>query len=282
MINERLCCCLSGAFLLLTGGCRSQPGSTSEARAEYGAVIDSIGKQYDLADDVGRRQALNACFEYANEKLDDSIDYNFFMELAADRFKGAPVYQSPLRLVPANGSEKILLEYDKQDGPSLCGNRAGLMYLSRAFAVLAGSKLVGDHFHLPTDDSPLVKSSFPMAVCLGDEGWLREKDVAPRPAKGEVEEVPRRDIVPEEIKAIVFTGHMPPTTLLSPGIVYLVRRVEKPAGQAAWTKTIREDSDREYTFEVLNDAGNAVKICFDLDDKDVVFLTEKGLKQVRP
>ncbi len=249
---------------------------------EYEGVVTSIGVDYDLTSDLGRRKAFDACVRYADERLIDNIDYNYFMSLAGKRFQCPPVFKDVLRLVPSDGSEKVILEYIEKSGPCLAANRNGLTYLSRAFAILATSRLRGDHVHLRYHEFPMVGRSFPLTVYLEDEAWFEDQIKKESSAKDATHEPPRRDVDPDQVRAFIITDQMPSELLLTRGQVYLVHRAEKLRDQKICKKFIRDNTERMYLFEFTDDEGGLTNLGLDLDDSGIVFLTEKSLKQVLP
>jgi hypothetical protein len=128
----------------------------------------------------------------------------------------------------------------------------------------------------------MVGRSFPLTVYLHDEAWFEEQEKITTSSTETPEEISRRDIDPNSIRALIITDHLPTQMMLTPERLYLVRRVEKLVDQKAWKKCIRENSDRMDLFEFLNDDGRNTRLGLDLDDKGVLFLTEENLKQVLP
>ncbi len=249
---------------------------------DYEGVVTSIAADYDLTSDLGRRKAFNACAHYADERLIDNIDYNYFMSLAGKRFQCPPVFKDVLRLVPSDGSEKVILEYIEKSGPCLAANRSGLTYLSKALAILATSRMSGDHFHLRYHGFPMVGRSFPLIAYLEDEAWFEDQIKKESSAKDTTHELPRRDIDPDQVRAFIITDQMPSEFLLTPGQVYLVHHTEKLRNQKICTRHIRENTERMYMFEFTNDGGDVTNLGLDLDDNGILFLTENSLKQLLP
>jgi hypothetical protein len=247
---------------------------------DYEESVAAIGNDHDLSSDVGRRKAFDACCRYANEKFDDSIDYNYFMSLAAKRFQCDLVIKDVLRLVPSDGSEKVTLRYTPDGGPCLSANHRGLVYLSKAFAVLATSRLFGDHFHLRYHEDPMVGRSFPLTVYLDDDAWFdehAEKDPADDAAP---KELPKRDVDPLQVRAFIVTDKVPGRFLMTSGSVYVVHHAEKLVDQNIWRKSIRENTERMCVFEFKNDDEMMTTLALDLDDPGIVFLTGENLRQL--
>jgi hypothetical protein len=257
-------------------------GNKGGSMDAYQEAVDAIGTEYDLSSDLGRRKAFDACRRYADEKLASSVDYSYFMSLAANKLGCDPVIRSILRLVPSDGSEKITLRYTEDGGPCLSANRNGLIYLSRAFAILATSRLSGDHFHFRYHEFPMVGRSFPLTIYLDDDAWFSEFCKEDAAEDAATTEPPTRDVDPSRVRALIIADKVPEQLLMTPGNVYVVHRTAQLLEQQTWKKSIRESTERMYVFEFRNDDGELTALALDLDDQGIVFLTEENLKQVGP
>ncbi len=244
---------------------------------DYQTIINSLIAHYDIKSDTGRKKAYNACYEYAEKELDDSIDFNYFMKLAGKQTSQAPVMRNPLRLVHSDGTEKVHLEYNNESGPCLTANTSGLAYLAKALALLSESKLRGDHIHFNYREFPLAEQSYPLTVYYEEDEWFRDQVQNETADQQTLEENPENQIDPKQIKAFMITGQIPPDLFLTPYVIYPVRTVEKLEDQDTWSKTIKEDGRKMYCFEFLNDEGAITSLGLDLDDREVIFFTAEHL-----
>ena len=54
---------------------------------DYDKIIEQLTGEFDLDSDVGRREAYERCAEYADRELDGTLDYNPFLDVAADKLE---------------------------------------------------------------------------------------------------------------------------------------------------------------------------------------------------
>ena len=75
---------------------------------------------------------------------------------------------------------------------------------------------------------------------------------------------------------------MPPGVLMTPGRLYRVRGLRPHVlgvGSKVWVKEIRDESDRVFVFRFVRDDGAESDFGFDLDDPELLFLTDDDLRQ---
>ena len=116
---------------------------------KYSKIVEEIINKFRLEDDNQKKKAYEACISYADKELEMNIDYNLFVNYAADLLNlegiNKPIIQ---RITESTGNEIIYLEYTKDNGPILTGNKDGLEYLGKLLINLSKSKYDGEHIHL--------------------------------------------------------------------------------------------------------------------------------------
>ncbi len=246
---------------------------------DYASIVQKLIKGNNLDVDLERRNAFNKCLEYAENKLKDNSDYNYFVSIAAKTLGQPSILKDITSSIQTKGDEKLYLFYNPSHGPELCGNQSGLAYLSDILSRLAKSKLDSDHIHLDDIEGYLYGNSYPLTIYKEKDAWFAEhaKPQEPEPKKP----IQQRHLNPSDIKALLLPGPIPPAPeLITKNKVYKVIRVEKYQNQKVWKKSIRQSSDRMFVFSFLDDGGNPVSFALDLDDEAIFLFTEKDLLQL--
>jgi hypothetical protein len=244
---------------------------------DYARIIQKLIEGIDMDSDLERKKAFNKCVEYAEKELKDKSDYNYFVAMAAKMLGQPPIFKDITASIQTKGDEKLYLFYNPSHGPELCGNESGLSYLSEILTLLSKSKLDVDHVHL---DHILYGNSYPLTIWKERDTWFKEH--ATKKESEPEKPIPRRDLNPSEIKALLFPVPMPPPELLTKNKLYKIISVEKYQDQKVWEKAIRQSKERMFVFKILDDVGNQVSFAFDLDDTAVLFFTQGDLVQLYP
>ncbi|MHC4353901.1 MAG: hypothetical protein ACYS0H_14425 [Planctomycetota bacterium] len=249
---------------------------------DYDKTIDQLTGGFDLDSDVGRREAYERCIEYADRELDGTLDYNPFLDVAADKLDQEPVRKDIVRsMIEQSGREKLHLTYREESGPELTGNAAGLSYLSAVLDGLSKATMNGEHSHFFSGRPPLCGKSFPLTIYLEDDDWFEEH--TGDDDNGEKDDTAGRrfrDIDVGQIEAFMLLSHVPIELMATPDRIYRVLACEKYEGQDIWVKMIREQSERVFTFAFMRDDGERQQLALDIDDKEVAFLTKDHLSQL--
>ncbi len=249
---------------------------------DYDKVIKSLLDGHDVFSETGRKKAYQKCIEYADAHLEKSPQYNKFVAKAAKYLKQVPVVKAVIKqLVQANGTERLHLIYTDANGPVLTGNRTALRYLASILHHLSRAELDGDHIHFYYHEAPLFGESYPLTVYVEADEWFDKNAVAEEDGEEE-EEFEKRDVNPERITAFLVVHETPPGLLITKNTIYKVLSCEKYDGQKAWKKSIREDSGRMYVLRFNDDDNKPTALAVDLDDGDLIFFSDKNLKQVLP
>jgi hypothetical protein len=249
---------------------------------DYTKTVNRITKGFDLTTETGRKKAFMKCMEYADRKLSKSIEYNSFMKYVANAFEQTPIVKDIVKqIVITTGKERLHLTYSDGNGPILTGNKSGLQYLSKVVEKLSESEMAGDHIHFYNQEPPLYGSSYPITVYYENDKWFEDygADDASKAEASENETVVTRDIIPEDVLALLITEEAPPGILISKNVLYRVFSCEKLQDQKVWAKNIKDNSDRMYIFKFIDDDGQAQKLAVDLDDDEIMFFNESQLRQ---
>jgi hypothetical protein len=248
----------------------------------YSKIIEQLISEFDLNSDTGRKKAYEKCMEYADCNLDNTSDYNPFLDIAADRLEQDPVRKDiARRLVKQSGDEKLYLIYSKESGPELTGNAPGLSYLSEVIKNLSKAKMNGEHSHFYYHEPPLQGNSYPLTIYLEDDDWFAKH--ARDDAIGDESDSIKnkfREIDVKKINAFLLCGKVPVELMMTPNKIYKVSACEQYENQDVWVKKIKEETNRTFVFEFKRNDGELGALALDLDDETVIFLMEDDLKQV--
>ena len=249
---------------------------------DYDKTIEQLTRECDLDSDVGRREAYEKCIEYTDRELDGSLDYNPFLDVAADKLVQVPQHKDIVRnMIEQSGREKLHLTYRDEGGPELTGNAAGLSSLSAVLEDLSKATMNGEHSHFFSGRPPLCGNSFPLTIYLEEDDWFEEH--AGDDDNGEKDDAVGhkfRNLDVDRIEAFMLLSYVPIELMATPDRIYRVLACEKYEGQDIWAKMIREQSERVYTFEFIGDDGERKQLALDIDDKEVAFLTKDHLSQL--
>lgn len=249
---------------------------------DYDKIIEQLTGESDLDSDVGRREAYEKCVEYADRELDGTLDYNPFLDAAADKLGQVPVRRDIVRnMIEQSGREKLHLTYHEESGPELTGNAAGMAYLSAVFKNLSKATMKGEHSHFFSGRPPLCGNSFPLTIYLEDDDWFEEH--ADDDGNGERDDVAGRrfrNLDVDQIVALMLLSCVPVELMVTPDKIYRVLACRKYDDQDIWAKMIRQKSERVFVFEFIGDDGKPVQLALDIDDKEVAFFTKDHLSQL--
>ena len=249
---------------------------------DYNGIIEELVAEFDLDSDTGRRKAYLKCAEYADRNLDCTLDYNPFLDVAAQRLQQEPERRDMVRrMTEQSGDEKLHLIYRDEVGPELTGNAAGLSYLSEGVKGLSNSTMNGEHSHFFAGEPPLYGNSYPLTVYFEHDEWFAKhaKDDDAH-EEGRATEHEFRDIDVEKIEAFMLSGKVIVDLMMTPGKIYRVTACQKYEDQDVWVKKIREQEDRVFIFSFTSDDGESQQLALDLDDEEVVFFTRERLSQL--
>ena len=105
---------------------------------------------------------------------------------------------------------------------------------------------------------------------------MKEPDV-----KEDKKVIIKRDLAAKDIIALSVTTHVPPTVPMTPLKLYRIKKCNKFKNQKVWQKEIREEKDRMFVFNFINDEGNDYKFAFDIDDTEIFFMTKINLEEIQ-
>ncbi len=249
---------------------------------DYDKTIEELIAEFDLDSEIGRKKAYQKCMQYADRELDFTLDYNPFLDAAAERLKQVPERKDiARRMIQQTGDEKLHLTYRDETGPELTGNAAGLSYLSEVLKHLSKATMNGEHSHLFAGQPPLCGNSYPLTVYFEDEDWFAEhaQDNEMDEQDGAVEHE-FRDVDVDSIEAFMLSGKLIVDLVMTPGKIYRVSDCLKYEDQDVWVKRIREETDRVFVFEFICDDGEPRQLALDIDDKEVAFFEKEHLSQL--
>jgi len=248
----------------------------------YDKIIEQLVSEFELNSDTGRKKAYEKCIEYADYNLDNTLDYNLFLDIAGERLKQDPVRKDiARRLVNQSAEEKLHLTYSKESGPVLTGNASGLSYLSDIIKNLSEATMSGEHSHFYYHEPPLQGNSYPLTIYLEDDDWFAKHASNDKICdKNGSTKHKFRDINIEKIEAFLLCDKVPLELMMTPNKIYKVASCEKYKGQDVWVKEVREQTDRTFVFKFERDDGGLQELALDLDDRTVFFLTKDDLSQL--
>jgi len=247
----------------------------------YDKIIENLSSEFDLNSDTGRKKAYEKCIEYAESNLDNTADYNLFLDVAGDKLGQDPVRKDMARrLVKQSGDEKLYLTCSKEAGPELTGNASGLSYLSDVIKNLSEAKMNGEHSHFYYREQPLQGNSYPLTIYFEDDDWFEKysRDDTTNDENALMKNK-FRDIDAKKIEAFLLCGEVPVELMMTPSKIYKVSACERYKKQDVWVKKIREETNRTFVFEFERD-GELGDLALDLDDETVIFLMKDDLRQV--
>jgi hypothetical protein len=145
---------------------------TEPVAMDYEGLIGGIVAQCDLDSENGKREAYNICVEYAKECFYGTMDMNPFIKLAASKFGQIPDFIDSIKgSLEVSGDEIVNVQYSKESGVSITGNREGLQLLARIFAKLSQAKLEGEHVYFEAGKFPLA-GNIPVSLNFETEEWF--------------------------------------------------------------------------------------------------------------
>lgn len=237
---------------------------------EIEKLINSILSRYDLSTEEGRDRAYAECIDYAENELSHDIICNNFLRRAAEILEKEPVEYDVIReMLDMPSDAEVDISYDERHGFIITGNSSGLHYLSDILRMLAEAP-EGEHVHLYNDEEPLTHGSFNSVIYVESDEWFRKLEEE-EDRLGSMEDFPKRTIAPEDIFALQIVGDLPPDLALARDNIYRVESFEKIVDEGTWKKTFSGNSDRYYTFHVIDENGDDLDISLHLDDPDVNF-----------
>lgn len=258
---------------------------------DFENILASITADYDLESAVGRREAYNRCFEYAEEHFPEAREFNAFMLAAAKRLRQPRIIRDEIRdAIPLSGDEKVHLAVDAVKGPQLTGNSEGLHHLGEVLIRLARTDNPGESVFFSSREAPLYGRSHGFRILLEDGDWFEEHGSLPffEEPFSSSHPLRHRQMKADDIVALVLNVTPPPQLMLSENKLYRVLehrphdlREELVSDEGALSKQIREDTSRLYYFRVRCDDGEPRVIGLDLDDPDVQYFLEEHLEQCR-
>lgn len=246
----------------------------------YEEIIEELISEYELNSEFLTRRAYRKCFEYAKQKFEDPAAFNAFMEMVAMRLGQVPIRKDIVRpIVQSGGEERLHLGYESERGPLLSANQSGLIYLVKVLQELAETNQPGEHVHFDNGQPPLHGKSFPLTISYQSDEWFIN-GAKTQNSMAQEYPIPQRDINPARIKALVILQPLPPTFPMSRNKLYRVLSWKKLEGEKCWQKKIRELTERMYVFRFISDDNQQEEMAFDLDDSQVLFLTDSELEQI--
>lgn len=279
MIVRVLLGCTAEIFSPAVVGGAVSPVEDSSS-SEFSGLINELTSGFDLSTEVGRKEAYNWCCDYARENLSQSAECNLFLAEAAKALGQVRVHMDIIEKTAApSGAEKIHMAFDGYSECELTGNRSGLAYLSRVFKVLSETPLESEHIHFTKGDPAVQGNSHGLTVFYEPDVWFDkytkgfEEDAEPF--------IPERKVAAGAVLALCVTVDFPPTLYMSKDKIYRVVKYEEYDGKEnIVAKRIRDSFARMYAFTLVDDRGEELKLAFDLDDSNVVFLTSGDLEQI--
>ncbi|MEN6383695.1 MAG: hypothetical protein ABFD79_00695 [Phycisphaerales bacterium] len=248
---------------------------------DYKRIVKELISEYNIDSETDRKKAYVKCIDYGNINFKEPKDFNGFINEAAKILNQIPVYQNIVSEEDwASGDEKLHLKYSKEFGPVLTGNKAGLSYLSKMIAKLSDSERSGEHIHLYNDEFPMYGKSYALTIYLENDEWFPKYGIETPEAENAPVKREKRDIDTNKIIGFVIFDYIPPTLPLTTGKIYKVKSCVKFENQKIWVKNFYDNSDRLYVFDLVNDDKENFQYAMDLDDKTVLYLTEKDIKNL--
>ena len=249
---------------------------------EYDKIIKQLISEFELDSETERKKAYQKCIEYADQNLDYTIDYNPFVEKAAETLGQVTIRKDiSRRMVEESGGEKLHLICSKESGPILTGNASGLSYLSEVIKNLSEENMNGEHSHFYYGEPPLYGNSYPLTIYLEGDDWFEKYGQDDKKKQGNSKtEYIHRDIDIDKIVAFLISDKVPPELLVNKNKIYKVYSCEKYEDKDVWLKKIRENTDRIFIFQFRKDDNEIEEIGLDLDDEKVLFLTKDDLTQL--
>lgn len=249
---------------------------------DYDKIIKQLISEFELDSETDRKKAYQKCIEYADQNLDYTIDYNPFVEKAAETLGQVTIRKDiSRRMIQESGDEKLHLINSKESGPVLTGNASGLSYLSKVIKNLSEETTNGEHSHFFYGEPPLYGTSYPLTIYLEGDDWFRKfGQDDKKKQKNSKTEYKHRDIDIDKIVAFLISDKVPPELLITPNKIYKVSSCEKYNDKDVWLKKIREKTDRIFIFQFRKDDNEIEEIGLDLDDEKVLFFTKDDLTQL--
>jgi len=249
---------------------------------DYKSVIENLISGFDIKSELGRKKAYTKCIDYAKENFKASKEFNSFVAEAAKMLDQMPYRRDvAAEIVSSYGDEKLHLSYSKETGPVLTGNKSGLSYLSKLIENLSVSDEPGNHTHFYHGEFPMYGKTFSLTIYLEDDSWfIKHANKTPETEQAAPIKRKQRDLNPNTIIAFVIFDNLPPTLPVIKGNIYKVKSCVKYKDQKVWVKGISDESDRIYVFEFNDDNGVASQFALDIDDPNVLFLTENDIRKL--